>query len=103
MDHRRYHPRGWRFEALVHGLIQLNFGPVDGLYGLYGLGMPLYFVTQGFGSVILTVTANAVRLLANIACALVAIFWLDLGAIGFCAYAALTAAAMLGVKEPSAG
>ena len=53
-------------------------------------------------------TANAVRLLASAGCALVAIYWLDLGAIGFfvaiaggfCAYAALTAAAMYRVKEP---
>jgi len=83
---------------------------VGPLYGLYGLGMALYFATQGFGSVIWTVTANAVRLLANIACALFAIYWLDLGAIGFfvaiaggfCAYAALTSAAIFRVKEPSA-
>jgi putative MATE family efflux protein len=82
---------------------------VGPIYGFYGLGMALYFATQGFGSVILTVTANAVRLLANAACALVAIFWFDLGAIGFfvavamgfCAYAALTVAVMLRVKEPA--
>ena len=82
-------------------------GPV---YGLYGLGMALYFATQGFGSVIWTVTANGVRLLASTGCALAAITWLDLGAIGFfcaiaagfCAYAALTAAAMFRVKEPAA-
>jgi len=82
---------------------------VGPIYGFYGLGMALYFATQGFGSVILTVTANAVRLIANAACALVAIFWLDLGAIGFfvavamgfCAYAALTVAVMLKVKEPA--
>jgi putative MATE family efflux protein len=81
-------------------------GPV---YGFYGLGMALYFATQGIGSVMLTVTANAVRLLTNAACALAAIFWLDLGAIGFFgavaigffAYAALTVAAMLRLKEPA--
>jgi len=81
---------------------------VGPIYGFYGLGMALYFATQGFGSVILTVTANAVRLLANAACAFVAIFWLDLGAIGFfaavaigfCLYAALTVAAIFRVKEP---
>jgi Na+-driven multidrug efflux pump len=83
---------------------------VGPIYGLYGLGMALYFATQGFGSVIWTVTANAVRLLANTGCALVAIYWLDLGAIGFfiaitigfCAYAALTAAAIFRVKGPAA-
>jgi putative MATE family efflux protein len=81
---------------------------VGPIYGFYGLGMALYFATQGFGSVIWTVTANAVRLLANAACALIAIYWLDLGAIGFfaavaigfCGYAALTIAALLRVKDP---
>jgi putative MATE family efflux protein len=83
---------------------------VGPIYGFYGLGMALYFATQGFGSVVWTVTANAVRLLASAGCALLAITWLDLGAIGFfvaiavgfCAYAALTAAAMFRVKVPSA-
>jgi hypothetical protein len=59
---------------------------------------------------VLTVTANAVRLMASGGCALIAIYRLDLGAIGlfvavaigFSAYAALTAAAMFRVKEPSA-
>ena len=85
-----------------------NLQIVGPIYGFYGLGMALYFATQGFGSVIWTVTANAVRLLASTGCALVAIYWLDLGASGFfvaiasgfCAYAALTTAAMFRVKEP---
>jgi putative MATE family efflux protein len=85
-------------------------GVVGPIYGFYGLGMALYFATQGFGSVIWTVTANAVRLLASAGCALVATYWLDLGAIGFfggiaggfCAYAALASAAVLRVKKPSA-
>ena len=83
---------------------------VGPIYGLYGLGMALYFATQGFGSVIWTVTANAVRLLASAGCALVAITWLGLGEIeffvaiagGFCAYAVLTVAAVLWVNEPAA-
>ena len=82
---------------------------VGPIYGLYGLGMALYFATQGFGSVIWTVTANAVRLVASTTCALIAIYWLDLGATGFfvaiaagfCAYAGLTAAAVYRVKQPS--
>jgi hypothetical protein len=73
--------------------------------------MALYFATQGFGNVIWTVTANAVRLLVSAASALVAARWLDLGvtgvfvgiAAGFCAYAALTSAAVLGVRRPAAG
>jgi putative MATE family efflux protein len=83
---------------------------VGPIYGFYGLGMALYFATQGFGSVIRTVTANAVRLLASTGCAIVAIYWVDLGATGFfvgiaggfCAYAALTSAAIFRVKKPSA-
>jgi Na+-driven multidrug efflux pump len=81
---------------------------VGPIYGLYGLGMALYFATQGLGHVMWTVTANAVRLLASTGLALAAIYLLDLGVIGFfvsvaggfCAYAALTAAAMVRVKEP---
>src|SRR4030088_2948368 len=83
---------------------------VGPIYGLYGLGMALYFATQGVGSVVMTVTANAVRLLASTGCGLAAIYWFDFGAIGlfvviaggFCVYAALAAAAMFRVKEPSA-
>ena len=83
---------------------------VGPIYGLYGLGMALYFATQGFGRVIWTVTANAVRLVTSAGCALAAIYWLDLGVLGFfvaiaagyCTYASLTVAAMLGVKEPPA-
>ena len=83
---------------------------VGPIYGFYGLGMALYFATQGFGSVMWTVMANAVRLLASAGCALAAIYWFGLGAIGFfvaiaggfCAYAALTATAMFRVKEPPA-
>jgi putative MATE family efflux protein len=83
---------------------------VGPIYGLYGLGMALYFATQGVGSVLWTVTANAVRLIASGGCALIAIAWLDLGALGlfvaiaggFCVYAALTAVAMGRVKEPAA-
>jgi Na+-driven multidrug efflux pump len=80
---------------------------VGPIYGLYGLGMALYFATQGFGSVVWTVTANAVRLLASAGFALLAIYWLDLGTVGafvsiaggFCAYAAVTSAAMFRVKR----
>jgi len=95
-------------EIIRVGALYLRIvGPI---YGFYGLGMALYFATQGFGNVIWTVTANAVRLLTSTGCALIAIYWLDLGAIGFCvsiaggfcAYAALTSAAIFRVKEPLA-
>lgn len=79
---------------------------VGPFYGLSGLGMGLYFAMQGFGSVVWSVTANAVRLLASTACALMASTWLDLGdrgffvavAIGFCAYSALSVVAMFWVR-----
>jgi Na+-driven multidrug efflux pump len=82
---------------------------VGPIYGFYGLGMALYFATQGFGSVIWTVTANALRLLVSAGSALIAIYLLNLGAIGFfggiaaafCAYAALTTAAIFRVKQPA--
>lgn len=80
------------------------------LYGFYGLGGALFFVTQGVGSNIWTMIANAVRLFGSAAGALIAIYWLDLGqdgfflaiAGGFCAYAALATGATLRVKEPAA-
>jgi putative MATE family efflux protein len=82
---------------------------VGPIYGLYGLGMALYFATQGFGNVIWTVTANTVRLLVSTGSALVAARWLRLGvtevfigiAAGFCAYAALTSAAVASVRKPA--
>lgn len=83
---------------------------VGPIYGFYGVGMALYFATQGFGSVVWTVVANAIRLLTSAGCALVAVYWFDLGAIGFfvsiaggfCAYAALTSVAIFRVKKPAA-
>ncbi|HEY2137203.1 MAG TPA: MATE family efflux transporter [Xanthobacteraceae bacterium] len=83
---------------------------VGPIYGFYGLGMALYFATQGFGNVVRTVTANAVRLLVSAGGALVAVTWLDLGTLGlfvpiagaFCVYAALAAAAVVVVKPPAA-
>jgi Na+-driven multidrug efflux pump len=80
-------------------------GPI---YGLYGLGMAIFFATQGFGSVVATVTANALRLLASAGGAMIAVYWLDLGvtgffvavALGFCIYAALSACAVIRVKIP---
>ena len=82
---------------------------VGPIYGLYGLGMALYFATQGFGNVTWTVAANGLRLLASSGCALAAAFWFDLGpmgffgavAAGFCAYAALTAVAVARVPDPA--
>jgi Na+-driven multidrug efflux pump len=81
---------------------------VGPLYGFYGVGMALYFATQGFGSVIWTVTANAARLLLSAGCAIAATTWLDLGATGFyagiatgfCSYPAFTVIAVSRVRKP---
>lgn len=94
-------------EIIRIGAVYLQItGPI---YGFYGLGMALYFATQGLGNAVATVAANAVRLLASAGLALVAIYWLDLGAVGFyaavaagfCLYALLTVGAVLRVKEPA--
>ena len=57
--------------------VRLNFGAVD------EFGMALFSAMQGFGSVGLIVLANGIRLLASVVLALIAIYWFDLGAIGF--------------------
>ena len=83
---------------------------VGPIYALYGLGMALYFATQGLGQVLLTVLANGVRLLASAGGALVALYWFGAGATGFfiavaagfAAYGALAAAALLHVGKSEA-
>jgi Na+-driven multidrug efflux pump len=83
---------------------------VGPIYGFYGLGLALHSAMQGFASVVLIVLANAVRLLASAGGALLAIYWLDLGAIGFfvavaigfCAFAAMAVSIMFRLKEPGA-
>ncbi len=80
-------------------------GPV---YGLYGFGLALHSAMQGFGNVTLIVVANGVRLLASTGGALLAIYSLDLGAIGFfvavaigfVGFAAMAGSIMLAVREP---
>jgi len=81
---------------------------VGPIYSLYGLGMGLYFATQGFGNPLWAVAANAARLLVSTVCALTAVHWFGLGALdfflsiaaGFCAYAALTLVAAVRAREP---
>lgn len=92
----------------IIGLGTSYLGIVGPIYSLYGLGMGLYFATQGFGNALWTVTANAVRLLISSACALIAVYWLSYGAlgffvsiaVGFCVYASLTLVAALHVRDP---
>ena len=67
------------------------------------------FCHAGIGSVVLIVVANGVRLLASAVGALIAIYWFDLGtigffvavAIGFCAFAGMAVNILLRVKKPA--
>ena len=82
-------------------------GPV---YVCFGLGLGLFFVSQGFGRGFAAMIANAVRLLVSAGGGLAAVYWLDLGtaglftaiACGFCTYAALTAIAVFRATPPNA-
>jgi putative MATE family efflux protein len=78
-------------------------------YLLFGLGLGLFFVAQGFGRGAAAAGANALRLAANIAGGLLAIYWLDHGvggffaivAAGFALYAALLVLAVVRVTAPT--
>jgi putative MATE family efflux protein len=79
-------------------------------YLCFGLGLGLFFVTQGVGRAVAAMNANAVRMLASAAGGLVAIYWFELGvagfftavAAGFCLYAAMLVYAVSAVKTPNA-
>jgi putative MATE family efflux protein len=79
-------------------------------YLCFGLGLGLFFVTQGVGRAVVAMNANAVRMIASAAGGLVAIYWFDLGvagfftavALGFCLYAAMLVYAVSAVKTPNA-
>jgi putative MATE family efflux protein len=59
------------------------------LYAFLGLGMALYFATQGLGRVVWTVAANGIRLVVSVSAGLAAALWLEGGTDAF--YAALGA------------
>jgi len=79
-------------------------------YLFFGMGLGLFFVSQGLGRSSAAAAANGVRLAVNVICGLVAVYWLDLGmtgffasvALGFAVYAALLVWAVVRVKEPEA-
>ena len=81
-------------------------GPV---YVCFGLGLGLFFVSQGYGRGFAAMIANAVRLLVSAGAGLAAIYWLGLGvtalfvsiAAGFCIYAVLTALAVFRISGPA--
>ena len=91
--------------ARIGSLYLRIVGPV---YLCFGLGLGLFYVTQGFGRAVAAMNANAVRMLASAGGGLIAIWWLDLGlagffaavAAGFCLYAALLVRAVTRVKTP---
>jgi putative MATE family efflux protein len=81
---------------------------VGPIYALYGLGMALYFATQGMGRVLPAVAANGARLAVSACGGLLAVFWLEAGplgfflaiAAGFVVYGGLTARALVRSMEP---
>jgi Na+-driven multidrug efflux pump len=79
-------------------------------YVCFGLGLGLFYVTQGFGRGVAAMNANAVRMIASAGGGLAAIYWLNLGvvgffaavAVGFCLYAGMLVRAVLTVRVPDA-
>jgi putative MATE family efflux protein len=77
-------------------------------YLFFGLGLGLFFVSQGFGRGVAAMSANALRLIASAGAGLAAVYWLNLGVSGFCAavaagfalYAALLLYTVLRVRDP---
>ena len=91
-------------EVMRIGALYLRIaGP---FYLCFGLGLGLFFVTQGVGRAVAAMNANAVRLIVNASGGLIAIYGFDLGvtgffaavAAGFCIYAALLVRAVISVK-----
>jgi putative MATE family efflux protein len=91
--------------ARVGALYLRIVGPV---YVCFGLGLSLFFVTQGVGRAVVAMNANAVRMVASAGSGLVAIYWFDLGvagffaavAAGFCLYSVMLVQAVSRVKTP---
>jgi putative MATE family efflux protein len=93
-------------EVARYGALYLHIvGPA---YVFFGLGLGLFFVSQGFGRGVAAMNANAVRLVASAGAGLAAVYAFDLGVAGFCAavaagfclYAALLVYAVLRVRPP---
>jgi putative MATE family efflux protein len=79
-------------------------------YVCFGLGLGLFFVTQGLGRAVLAMNANAARMIGSAVGGLVAIYGFDLGvagcfaaiAVGFCVYAAILVYVVFRLKTPDA-
>jgi Na+-driven multidrug efflux pump len=63
------------------------------VYVFFGLGLGLFFVSQGFGRGLGAMSANAARLLVSVGAGLAAVYWLNLGVQGF--FAAVASAFVL--------
>jgi putative MATE family efflux protein len=78
------------------------------VYVCFGLGLGLFFVSQGYGRGVAAMNANAARLIVSAGAGLAAVYWLDLGVAGFCAavaagfclYAALLVVAVARIRAP---
>jgi putative MATE family efflux protein len=75
-------------------------------YMCFGLGLGLFFVSQGYGRGFAAMSANVARLFVSATGALAAIYWLDAGmtgffaavSLGFVLYAVLLGYTVLGIK-----
>jgi putative MATE family efflux protein len=54
------------------------------VYVFFGLGLGLFFVSQGYGRGFAAMNANAARLIGSAMAGLAAVYWLHLGVAGFC-------------------
>jgi putative MATE family efflux protein len=96
-------------DAEVSRLGAMYLRIVGPAYVCFGLGLGLFFVSQGFGRGFTAMAANAVRLIVSASAGLAAVYWLHLGTIGlfvaiaagFCIYAVLTALAVTRVTSTS--
>ena len=96
--------------AEVARLGTLYLRVVGPAYICFGLGLGLFYVSQGVGRGVAAMNANAVRMIASAGGGLAAIYWLNLGvvgffpavAVGFCLYAAMLVRAVLTVRVPNA-
>ena len=102
---------GWfSDDAAVAHLGALYLRIVGPVYTCFGLGLGLFFVTQGVGRSVAAMNANAVRMIVSAGGGLIAVYWFDLGVPGFfaavaaafCLYAAMLVHAVCTVKKPDA-